>query len=126
LSRLSLHLDEGRRAFAPGDRLRGTASWALPGTPALVEVRLYWKTAGKGTTDLQVVAVTGAAASARGELRFDFRLPETPHSFSGRLISLVWAVELVVEPGDESCREEIVVAPGGRALVLTSVEEGSG
>jgi hypothetical protein len=126
LSPLSLRLEEGRRAFAPGDRLRGTAGWSLPAAPALVEVRLYWKTVGKGTTDLQVVDVTRAAASASGEQRFDFRLPETPHSFSGRLVSLVWAVELVVEPGDESCREEIVVAPGGRALVLTSVDEGSG
>jgi hypothetical protein len=119
VSELSLRLEEGRRAFAPGDRVRGTATWSLRRQPTLVEVRLYWKTVGKGTTDLQVVDVARAeAAIPSGERRFEFRLPETPYSFSGRLVSVVWAVELVVEPTDQSCREEIVVAPGGRALVL--------
>jgi hypothetical protein len=122
VNELSLRLEDGRSAFSPGERVRGTARWLLGGPPSSIEVRLYWKTAGKGTTDLQIVDVARAeAATASGERLFDFRLPQAPYSFSGRLVSVTWAVELVIEPGDRSCREEIVVAPGGRAVVLTGV-----
>jgi hypothetical protein len=52
---------------------------------------------------------------------FRFRLPEAPYSFSGKLISLVWALELVLEPSKEVTRREIIVAPGGQEVHLDSV-----
>ena len=44
--------------------------------------------------------------------------PEAPHSFSGALISLIWAVELLVEPGGLSERIEITVSPTGEEILL--------
>jgi len=41
------------------------------------------------------------------------------------LISLVWALELVVEPSKTLARKEFVMAPGGREIRLDSVAEAS-
>jgi hypothetical protein len=54
---------------------------------------------------------------------FRFRLPESPYSFSGKLISLTWALELVAEPSKELARQEITLAPGGEAVRLESLPD---
>ena len=91
---IEIHLDGKRGAFAPGESVSGTVSWQLDAPADSVEVRLFWYTRGKGTTDVQVVKsqhfdVTGAS----GKRPFKFVLPPEPYSFSGRLISLIWALE---------------------------------
>jgi hypothetical protein len=53
------------------------------------------------------------------------RLPETPYSFSGRLISLLWALELVAPPSKTVGRQELVVAPGGQEVRLDSLPDRS-
>jgi hypothetical protein len=45
-------------------------------------------------------------------------LPEGPYSFSGKLISLIWALELACSPGSETVRREITVSPTGHEIVL--------
>jgi len=116
---LDLRLESERAVFEPGDLLQGSASWALGFAPRELEVRLYWKTSGKGTTDVAIVDVVQlSAAAAQGRQPFRFRLPLQPYSFSGRLVSLTWGIELVVEPGRESHHLELVMAPGGRPVIL--------
>jgi hypothetical protein len=116
---IDIELDEGRTEFVPGETIAGAVSWALDAPASGVEVRLFWYTRGKGTTDVQVVkAQHFDAAGADGKRSFRFVLPEEPYSFSGKLISLVWALEAVVQPGDRSQRLELVVAPQGREVVL--------
>lgn len=116
---------EGRRdGFRPGDEVRGTASWSLDEDPTGVELRLFWRTEGKGTQDVGVaetLAFQGAGRSDRRE--FCVRLPNGPYSFTGRLVSLVWAIEVVVEPGSIADRQELVVSPTGRAVTLPSPTE---
>jgi hypothetical protein len=58
---------------------------------------------------------------ALGSDPFSFTLPPGPYSFSGRLISLIWALELTCTPSHETVRKEIVVSPTGREILLTSV-----
>jgi hypothetical protein len=53
-----------------------------------------------------------------GQEKFEFALPEGPQSFSGKLISLIWAVELVVEKSKESQRIEFVLSPFDAEIVL--------
>lgn len=53
---------------------------------------------------------------------FRFQLPEAPYSFSGKLISLAWALELIAYPSKEVVRREIVLAPGGSEVRLESVQ----
>ncbi len=51
------------------------------------------------------------APGTDGERAFSFTLPLGPYSFSGSLITLAWALELVALPSGETERVELVVAP---------------
>lgn len=126
---LSLELDGDRTAYRPGEEMEGTVSWELPSGPETrppesIEVRLFWYTEGRGDRDVGIVQTeTVEAVGPRGDHRFEFRLPEGPYSFSGPLISLIWALEAVTEPDLRTTRREIVVAPEGREVRLRSLEE---
>lgn len=125
MGEMRLELDGGRRAFRPGEEIAGTASWFLDRDPDAVHVRLFWYTQGKGDQDLSVVEeIAAEAPGATGRLPFRFRLPPGPYSFSGKLISLLWAVEVVADPRGEAAREEIVAGPGA-AEVRISAEASS-
>jgi len=121
VSRLEISTEGGRLAFHPGEELRGTASWSLDAPPTKVELRLFWRTEGKGSQDVGVVetlSFDGAGAEDRREFRL--RLPPGPYSFSGKLISLIWALELVAEPGADAGRQDITISPTGREIVIAS------
>jgi hypothetical protein len=119
MSALTIEIAEGRSAFAPGDKLAGTLRWQLPAQPKGLELRLFWYTEGKGTRDSAVVDLLRVdAPAATGNQRFEFVLPDGPFSFSGKLISLIWAVELVALPSQEVERLPLVVAPMGQEIDL--------
>lgn len=73
-------------------------------------------------TDTLGVVQTMALAAPRPEDQRDFTLPlplpREPYSFSGTLISLVWAIELIIEPGAHVERREFVLSATGREVVL--------
>lgn len=116
---LEIAITGGRTAFAPRETVEGTVSWRFALAPAKVELRLLWYTEGKGERDVEVIETVPFVAAAAAERRaFSLRLPPGPYSFSGKLISLRWALEAVAEPGDRSTRTEIVVAPAGREVRL--------
>ena len=104
------------RAFRPGDTVEVSFEWSLASTPESVEARLIWFTRGIGTQDVGLIEAQPATPGARGDQRFRFKLPPAPYSFSGRLVSLVWAVELIAD--DLAERWEFVMAPDGREIVL--------
>jgi hypothetical protein len=116
---ITISARDGRTQFSPGERLDVTVEWQLVQTPRTVSVRLVWYTRGKGDTDVSVVDERRFESPRSFERReCTFPLPEAPFSFSGKLVSLVWAVEVVVEPSGESARLDIVVAPGGKEVEL--------
>ena len=124
MSQLTIEIREGRSNFEPREEVMGTAGWKLDQTPRAVELRLFWFTRGKGTEDAGVVETVRFDRPMSEETRsYRFRLPEMPYSFSGKLISLIWALELVAEPSKEVARVEITVAPGGREVRLNSIGE---
>ena len=57
-------------------------------------------------------------AQMHDDRSFSLRLPREPYSFSGKLISLVWALELIVEPGSNVTRQELVMSASGKEVVL--------
>jgi hypothetical protein len=119
---LQIEIDEGREAFEPGGKLAVTATWQLAKPPRGVELRLFWFTRGRGSEDAGVVeTVRFDGPKAEDKRSFRLRLPEGPCSFSGQLISLIWALELVAEPSKETARVEIVMAPGGQAVQLDAL-----
>lgn len=111
---IGLQIDGDRFAFSPGETLSGTVAWNLATAPRSVALRLLWYTTGKGDQDVGVAETQDLPATQASERRrFTFTLPEAPHSFSGQLISLQWALEATAEPGGATARVELVVAPGG-------------
>lgn len=102
--------------FAPGETISGHVSWHGSQDVRAAEVRLFWQTRGNGSVDVGVVAVEKLDLPGPiGQGAFSFVAPVAPPSFSGRLISLVWGVELVLEPG-ESSSQDIVIAPDRKEI----------
>jgi hypothetical protein len=117
MKELSIALSEDRTTYEPGEMLEGVASWNLKAAPKVAEVRLFWFTSGKGTRDAEVIdAVRFELPGSEDTQTFRFRLPGIPFSFSGKLITLTWAVELVIEPTRDAVLTEFEMAPGGREI----------
>jgi hypothetical protein len=118
-----IELEQGR-AFTPGAVLSGRASWRLLDMPVTMVVRLFWRTSGRGNSDLRIVDERRLEKpGTEGELPFQFTLPTEPYSVSGKLISLIWAVEAVAEATDDSAHQEFVMAPHGQEVVLEAIED---
>lgn len=119
---LALFIENDRTAFRPGEELRLSLLWALPEKPTVLEVSLFFYTKGKGTEDVEVVSRHPISANApAGEATLKIKLPAGPYSFSGKLISVLWAVELVSEPGSRSARSEFVLGPEAKEILLTEL-----
>jgi hypothetical protein len=119
---MRIDLDDDRHWYLPGDTLSGRVIWRLDAPADSVELRLFWHTAGKGTEDVEIVdSVHAEAADLIGERAFSFRLPLGPYSFSGTLISLAWALELVAFPSGDTERVDLVVAPTPVEVHLTGL-----
>jgi hypothetical protein len=116
---LAIGTYDNRVSFRPGEKVEGKAMWILEKDPESVEIRLIWYTSGKGTQDVEIVATRALPAPGRhSEAEFSFTLPAAPYSFSGKLISLIWALELVVLPSNQAQRLNITVSPTGTEVIL--------
>jgi len=119
MNELKILLPDERRSFRCAETVDGVAGWRLEKPPASVELRLFWFTRGKGTEDVSVVnRIRFDAPQPEEGRKFSFTLPAEPWSFSGQLISLIWALELVAEPGGHTARVELVVSPTGQEILL--------
>jgi hypothetical protein len=119
MNELRILLQDEQKNFRVGETVEGVAGWRLEKPPTSVELRLFWFTRGKGTEDVGVVSQIRFDAPQQEEGRkFSFTLPEEPWSFSGQLISLIWALELVAEPGGRNARVELVLSPTGQEILL--------
>lgn len=119
---LAIAFEGDRKNFEPGETVRGRALWLLETAPAALEVRLFWHTQGKGDTDLGIVAVARFEQPGElGERPFELALPMRPWSCSGRLVSILWSLEIVALPREDVQRFPIVVGPAGRETDLRAV-----
>lgn len=117
MSTLSIETTDGRTAFEPGEEIELDLQWELDEAPETLELRLVWNTSGKGTTDIEVARTAPIEEpSASGQIRKTIRLPRSPYSFSGKLVAILWALELVALPKEESTRLEIVIGPGNEEV----------
>jgi hypothetical protein len=125
MEQLSIEIQNGANAFLPGETVEGTVSWHLDRPAQTVELRLFWYTQGKGDQDVGVVSTVPFGTPEIQDRRpFRVTLPDGPFSFSGKLISLLWALELVVEPGSRSARTEITVSPTRMEILLSPATPG--
>jgi hypothetical protein len=122
MNSLRVGTQQQKTSFIPGEEIIGAVSWSVERQPKSAEVRLFWYTEGKGTRDVGVVNQQAFFDPKQNDERpFRFTLPAAPYTFSGKLISLLWAIELVIEPGDLSERLAIVVSPTGQEILLSEI-----
>ncbi len=122
---MKISLEKAIAEFRPDESIRGRVEWSPEETPIQsLDVRLIWYTGGKGTRDVQVVAQqTISAAPANGQQPFQFKAPRGPFSFSGKLISLVWAIEVIAMPGRDAERVDLEIAPTGKEILLSTLDK---
>lgn len=120
MSQIQINLPGERTAFSPGETITGSVSWQTEQAPRRAELNLLWSTRGKGNEDIEVVTSMPFENPQALESRpFTIVLPDAPYSFSGKLISLSWFLELILEPGNDSIRTVITLAPGAREVTLS-------
>ena len=122
---LEIKVDYDNSQFTPGETISGTVMWAAPAGTEGIALRLFWFTRGRGTQEIELVDErtwpVSPSASSQGNEKFAFVLPAEPYSFSGRLITLIWALEAVALPSETSKRFEFTLSPNGREIELTPV-----
>ncbi|NWK55108.1 hypothetical protein HW115_05770 [Verrucomicrobiaceae bacterium N1E253] len=116
-----IQVDYNHTAFTPGDTISGKLQWTPTSDAKTVGFRLFWYTSGKGTQDIEVIEELEWPAN-QGEGSFAFTLPNSPYSFSGTLVSLIWALEAVLLPDQESESYVFQLTPDGREIHLQPVE----
>jgi hypothetical protein len=115
---IEVKLDQ--QEFEPGELIEGKLKWRQIRQGVDLEIRLIWFTLGKGSRDYSIVSSQPIAQPAEsGEFEFSFVAPDWPHSFSGELISLQWAIEVVELPSEEAIQVELVIAPGRKEIALS-------
>lgn len=116
---LSIKTNENKTRFSPGEQVIGTVMWNVARQLKSIELRLFWYTQGKGDQDVGIVDfVAFDSPEPDGQRDFSLQLPEGPYSFSGKLISLMWALELVTDPSSEITKLNIVVSPTQEEILL--------
>lgn len=115
---IELKLEKSTPQYDIDEPISGAVTWhELTERCDLIELRLLWYTIGKGDRDLEVVArIAVMKPGTSGTQRFSFDPPGGPYSFSGSLISLVWAIEAVTVPLSDSQIAEFTLAPGGNEV----------
>lgn len=120
--RIDINTDE--EGYAHGDPIRVTVSWELGESPQQLLVNLLWYTQGKGDEDIEIVTgetIDDPGPSGQRDLLLE--APNHPPSFSGKLISLTWAVEALTEPPTAVDRKPIIIAPDAEEIHLGAVTD---
>ena len=117
MSSFSAQLSPEKTALQLREPIRGRVTWQSAQTPHSAEIRLFWRTEGKGDLDTAIAEqLIFENPQAADERTFSFVAPIFPPSFSGRLISLVWALELVID-GQSAAGVDLTIS--GRSGELT-------
>lgn len=119
MDQLGVETRDGNTSFRPGDLVEGRVTWQLDDEPERVELRLFWYTSGKGDRDVGVAESKVFERPGASQLQaFQFRAPNGPYSFSGKLVSLTWAIEVIAQPGGSCQSLDITVSPTGEEIQL--------
>ncbi len=118
--KLVITTSEGGSWYKPGETIKVNTEWYLDDEDDAIEVRLFWHTSGTGTQDVGIMQTRRIDRPERnGNRSFQLRVPRGPYSFSGKLITLSWAIEVVVLPGGETERCDLIIGPQPVEVDLT-------
>lgn len=115
----SLTLIIPKDCYAPQSELAGQVEWSSKNRNETIEISLYWYTTGKGTQDIEIVDehVFDTVATS-GKKSFSFKLPDQPYSFSGKLITLSWAIEAKMTSQNTRDEFEFIMSPFDAEVLL--------
>jgi len=81
-------------------------------------LRLVWHTEGKGTREVMVVGrVPLTDVRVANQRTFSFTLPAMPYTYHGRILSIMWSVDLfgpsrrLLQREEQLATQPIVVSP---------------
>jgi hypothetical protein len=118
---IKIELNNPSFVFQPGQPIKGTVSWSDLSETKL-EVRLIWYTIGKGDRDVACVDVKHVEQPGpSGSSEFSIVAPHRPVSFSGKLMSLIWAIEVVTFPNKEAKQAELTISRSDKEILLTPI-----
>lgn len=114
---VDVRLTDQLRAWKPGEALDVEIRWASEEPIEEVEVRLLWRTQGRGDEEDGVVASERwPALGTSGDRDLQFRLPAGPWSYEGELLTIRWYVDAALWPSGEHAEAQITLSPTGEAL----------
>jgi hypothetical protein len=120
MSNFEIRIEDNKTNFRPGEEIRGSVLWSFDNTTSPLELSLFWRTEGKGTQDVGIAeTISIETTGASGQKDFKFTAPAGPYSFSGKLISIIWALELATTKGNDSLRKEITISPTGQKIICS-------
>lgn len=124
MSDVNIQLQKSSGGFSPGEKIVGDVTWnGLDPKTTAIEINLLWFTQGKGDRDHEIFAnQVVKSPSDTGSQAFEFVAPSFPFSFSGKLISLIWSIEVVVLPMLEATTCELVISATGTELQVGHYE----
>jgi hypothetical protein len=116
---IKIEILNNKLEYLPGETVQGRVSWQAVKPVKSAEIRLFWYTSGKGTQDVGIADTVHVENPQQNhDQEFTLNIPEAPYSFSGKLISLIWAIECVLEPSDETERVELTISTTGKEVLL--------
>ena len=121
----TIHLDSVSTAYRPDEPIMGSVEWSGATPSRDLELRLLYHTSGIGTQDVETVATTVfESAAATESRRFELKIPgDSPWSFSGKLVSLLWSLELVTSDDTLVTSKALVISPTGSEIDLYAHSE---
>lgn len=122
MSPFTVQLQPDKTVYELREPIRGRVTWQGPSAPKNAELRLFWRTEGKGDRDSAIVEpLAFDQPMAHDERTFSFLAPIFPPSFSGRLISLVWGLELALN-GKSAAVIDLTISPRSGEVTLDHPE----
>ena len=118
---IAINLNKHSDDYRPGEIIAGEVVWSDIQADRM-DVRLIWYTEGKGDRDVEIVDSNDLLQpQTKGSHQFQFVAPHRPHSFSGKLVSLSWAIEAILFPSMDAEQRNLVISPTGKETLLTPV-----
>ncbi len=121
---ISIHLHDEQTGFAPGGTIAGEVRWnQLPvSDKTVISLELAFRTEGKGTSQREVFhELEWPVTMAKGNESFTIEAPNWPWSFSGKLVSILWALD--AWQGNEHAEAvPVTISPNGDEMDLYSYD----
>ena len=99
-------------SYRPGASISGSVEWNTSKAIDALVIKLFWMTSGAAPCQVGLVdSCTIERPNPYGTSSFEFRLPDGPLSFEGKLLGLAWAVEAIALPSRQNSHALFSVSP---------------